>query len=536
MTWSNSSETAHSHFFPFNGQVRDPIHGYIDYIKELEGTVMDSWPLQRLRYVYQLQAAHFVYPGATHTRFSHSVGVMHTSYKYITFILRSLHTSNLPEELARQVQRKYREIVIATRLLGLLHDIGHGPFSHAFDKHVYKSRLFLGYRVGNHEVMGYLIYRDYIRSLIKEVAISSSRHLNIDVDYLLELLDSGMKPPQGMKDFNDLASKGIISSNEFYEHSGLGLEHIIRMTVRDYIYTSDIMDYLRRDGYFTGVPIGQINDEWIIRNSFIFERAGKLTIAVASKALDEVARLFDARRLMFKFVYLHPVNVAFIETIGSLLKCVKSFIVDVIEEMLRSGRGYERYTCLTDHSIYSKLQELLFKGDQDYECDDRAFAVTALKSIFYSRKPIWKLVKRFTYDLEDVKVLFSEIGEYVQEVIKKRVQGEISSRFSAKGVTESDINVTIDKVEPYPTAGAEIIDRIEVVDVKDNRVIHESTMTFEEFAREYGIRSEALITVYINREKYKKLSSKDIEDIIGLVKDITHSSIRGRRKEAPETS
>ncbi|MEM4101713.1 MAG: phosphohydrolase, partial [Desulfurococcaceae archaeon] len=74
---------------PYNGQIRDPIHGYIDYIKELEGAVMDSWVMQRLRYIYQLQAAHFVYPGATHTRFSHSLGVMHLSYKYITLVLRS---------------------------------------------------------------------------------------------------------------------------------------------------------------------------------------------------------------------------------------------------------------------------------------------------------------------------------------------------------------------------------------------------------------------------------------------------------------
>ncbi|MEM4481678.1 MAG: HD domain-containing protein [Desulfurococcaceae archaeon] len=536
MTWFNSEEISSASIISFSGQVRDPIYGYIDYLKGLEDLVMDSWPLQRLRYIYQLQAGHFVYPGATHTRFSHSLGVMYSSYKYISFLLRSLQASNLPEEVIGQARRNYREITLATRLLGLLHDIGHGPLSHAFDKHVYRTRWFLGYRIGNHEVMGYLIYRDYIRNLIRGITTANKKYLNIDVDCLLELLDAGMKPPLGMKGYSDLTERGVIKEGEFYWSGGSGLEHIIRMVVRDYIYTSDIMDYLKRDSYFTGVPIGQINDDWIIRNSFIFEKDGRLTIAVASKALDEVSRLFDARRLMYKFIYLHPVNVAFIETLGYLLRCIKSYVVNALDGVFGQAGDYEKYINLTDYSFYTKLQELLFASAQSYECEDYLFANTALKSIFYRRKPVWKLLKRFTYDLDDVKVLFCEIGEHVQELIKRRVKSEVSAIFSNKGISDVDINVTIDRVEAYPTAGAEIVNKIEIVDIKEGRVVYENTMTFEEFAKEHGILSEALITVYLNREKYKSLNNKDIEDIIGIVKEIADSSIKGRRRDAPETS
>ena len=521
---------------PFNGQVRDPLYGYVDYIKELEGAVMDSWVLQRLRYIFQLQAAHFVYPGATHTRFSHALGVMYSSHKYMSFLLRSINSRGVSSKLAGEAEKKKRELILASRLLGLLHDIGHGPFSHAFDKHVYKVRSFLGYRVGNHEVVGYIIYRDSVKEVVEKAVRENSVYLGVDLEYLLNLLDAGMKPPRGMRNFTDLVEKGVISVKEFFEPSTEGLERLVRMVVRDYVYTSDIMDYLKRDSYFTGVPIGQINDDWIIRNSFVLERNEGLTIAVSSKALDEIARLFDARKLMYKYVYLHPVNVAFVETIGSLLDCVKSYIVGIVDEMFSSPGELHKYLALTDHSLYSKLQELLVKGPSEYECEDKAFAKAALESLFYQRKPVWKLVKRFTYDLEEAKVLFGEVGERVQEAIKERVKAEVSKRFSSKGITESDVNLFIDKVEVFPTAGGEIVNKMEVVDVKGGEVVHRESKSFEEFAREYGLKSEALVSLYLHRDKYRGLTGRDLEEIIEIVGGVVESSIRGKRREAPETS
>ncbi|MEM0250010.1 MAG: phosphohydrolase, partial [Desulfurococcaceae archaeon] len=350
-------------------------------------------------------------------------------------------------------------------------------------------------------------------------------------------LDAGMKPPQGVRNFTDLSSKGRISIKDFYKHAGSsGFERIVRMVIRDYIYTSDIMDYLKRDSYFTGVPIGQINDDWIVRNSFILEKDDKLVLAVSSKALDEVSRLFDARKLMYKYVYLHPVNVAFIETIGSLLECTKSYIARVLEEVLTSPERLVKYFTLTDHSLYSKLQELLVKSPDEYECEDKSFARIALESLFYQRKPVWKLVKRFTYDLEMANVLFGEIGERVQEAIKERIKEEVASRLSSKGILESDVNVFVDKIEVFPSAGTEIEDTIEVVDVKDGKVVYEKSMPFDDFATEYGLKSEALVSVYLRRGKYKDLSGKDLEEIIEISESVIENSIKGRRKEAPETS
>jgi HD superfamily phosphohydrolase len=519
----------------FTGQVRDPIYGYVDYIKELEGVVMDSWVLQRLRYIFQLQAAHFVYPGATHTRFSHSVGVMFSSYKYISFLLRSTLSARIEGEIAREARSRQRELIIAARLLGLLHDIGHGPFSHAFDRYVYKTRRFLDFKVGNHEVVTYILYRDFLKGLIERLALESRKSLGVDPEYLLEVVDTGVKPPRGMLEHTDLVVKGVLSKSEFYEDVE-GPQRVVRLVVRDYIYTSDIMDYLKRDSFYTGVPVGQINDDWIVRNSFIVYRDEKPTIAVASKALDEVARLFDARMIMYKYVYLHPVNVAFVETIGRLLECIKSAIVSRLEKVFTPGGRVEEYASLTDFSIYSKLQELLLKSPSEYECEDKSFARAALESLFYNRKPVWKLIKRFTYSLEEAKVFYGGIGPEAQRAVIEKVKREIASRYSSKNISEDDVEIIFDKIDVFPTASEELVKGIEVVDVKAGEVIDQRFLTYEEFAKEYGLRSEALISLYMNREKYKNLTGKDLENIVDTTRNIIEGTFKYRRREAPETS
>ncbi len=525
-------------FMPFNAQVRDPIYGYIDYVKELEGPVIDSWVLQRLRYIYQLQTAHLVYPGATHTRFSHSLGVMDSSSRYISFLIRtSVASMTLSEDLRKTTISKQREIIFATRLLGLLHDIGHGPFSHAFDKYVLSRRDFLNYVVGNHEVLGYIIYRDYLRDLIESKLLENQSTLRLDPEFVLDILDKGMMPPRGMYRFTDLTSRGLIRSDEFYDVDKYrGLEVIARMIVRDYIYTSDIMDYLKRDSYFTGVPIGQVNDEWIMRNSYIVEKDSKPTIAVTAKTLDEIARLLDARKMMYKHVYLHPVNVAFIETIGRLLPCIKSRITSTVERVLEGDNKLVNYLALTDSSLYSELQRLLVEGPSSYECEDKTTATIALESLFYKRKPMWKLVKRFTYDLYEARVLFSGIGVKVQEIVKSAIKSEVASALSSSGVSEQDVEVYIDKVEVYPTAGGEIASSMEVIEVKDGRVVHGKSYSFEDFAKEYGLIPEALISVYINREKYRKLDESSLNKVIEISENVIESSIKLRKREAPETS
>lgn len=529
-------ESSFSLFMPFNAQVRDPIYGYIDYVKGFEDEVIDSWVLQRLRYIYQLQAAHMIYPGATHSRFSHSLGVMYSSYKYISFLIRSTIASSISGNYKKELATYQRELIYASRLLGLLHDIGHGPFSHAFDRYVYKSRDFLEYRVGNHEVMGYLLYRDALRDIIEKTVMRERERIQVDPELLIRILDEGLKPPRGMREFTDLYVKGLLKDGDFYDpHTVEGLNNIVRLVVRDYVYTSDIMDYLRRDSYFTGVPVGEINDEWIIRNSYIVEKDNTLIPAISTKALDEIARLFDARKIMYKNVYLHPVNQAFIETVGLLLQCVKSDIIEILSRIIEKG-DVIAYLALTDHYMYSLFKKLLVEDPGKLVCENKELARNALESLFIKRKPLWKMVKRISMDLRKAGHLYGRFGDALQRRIEEEIYGEISSLLRDKNIGPDDLKIIFDKIDVYPSAGAEVLKTIEVVELKDGRVIEAYSKSLEEFARESGLIPEALITVYVSRLKYNELSGEELRKISEIATRIIEDAVKGTSNEAPETS
>jgi HD superfamily phosphohydrolase len=101
------------------GEIKDPVHGYV-YITEQEKNLIDSYPVQRLRRLRQLAGSEYVYPGANHTRFEHSVGVMYLAG-------RVAENPNISEHLSEDEA----EMV---KVAGLLHDVGHGPFSHVFEQ------------------------------------------------------------------------------------------------------------------------------------------------------------------------------------------------------------------------------------------------------------------------------------------------------------------------------------------------------------------------------------------------------------------
>src|ERR671927_1814813 len=118
----------------FAGEIADPIHKYIRF-SQVEKDVIDSNVFQRLRRIRQLAGAHLVYPSAQHSRFEHSLGAMHIA-------------GLAGESLLGKGYIDHAEVVQDLRLAALLHDIGHGPFSHLFEE-------VLEYRCGTtHEEMG----------------------------------------------------------------------------------------------------------------------------------------------------------------------------------------------------------------------------------------------------------------------------------------------------------------------------------------------------------------------------------------------
>ncbi|MGB9732599.1 MAG: HD domain-containing protein [Candidatus Micrarchaeia archaeon] len=214
--------------------VKDAVFGNIE-ITPVEAKLIDTPEMQRLRYIKQTGLAYLVYPGATHSRFEHSLGTM-----------------NISKEIANAVNLG-KEEVESLAIAGLLHDIGHGPFSHLSDDILSK------YLNTNHEKIG----RDIItKSKIKEIIEGEGFSLN------------------------DILKKLSGKSNGEIVTASLG---------------SDRLDYLLRDAHYTGVTYGVIDYQQIKSKITLC----KDHIAIYEQGIAPAESLLIARYFMFTTVYHH---------------------------------------------------------------------------------------------------------------------------------------------------------------------------------------------------------------------------------------
>ena len=228
----------------FIGEITDPVHRYISF-SAVERDLIDTSVFQRLRRIRQLAGAHLVYPSAQHSRFEHSLGTMHIAGYAGESLLRKGFIDS---------EDKLQEL----RLAALLHDVGHGPFSHLFEE-VLESKCNM-----THEDMG--------KKVILESEIS-------DV-----LSGHGYTPSD-------------ICRLSFGESRSSFLNEIIAGSL-----SADIMDYLPRDSLFTGAEYGKIDYHRLIAS---FEVVATGHLAINKSALYSFESMLISRYEMFKAVYFH---------------------------------------------------------------------------------------------------------------------------------------------------------------------------------------------------------------------------------------
>ncbi len=272
-------------------EIRDPIHGYI-YIDEDEKEIIDNTLFQRLRRIRQLSGAHITYPGAQHTRFDHSIGSMY---------LAGLAASRLESKLYIKPQKR-KEIKVAA----LLHDIGHGPFSHLYEEVLAERQN--------------ISHEDLTRRVIKETEIRDilQKH-GYSIDILSDLsIGRSRDRPQYQ---NELVG------------GGLGV---------------DIMDYLLRDSYFTGVEYGKVDIHRIINSFDIVDDR----LALDQAALYAFEALMISRYEMFRAVYFHrTVRAAEIMLIRAITLADETLSLTNINDL-------SRYLTLTDENTLTMLTDL----------------------------------------------------------------------------------------------------------------------------------------------------------------------------------
>ena len=286
--------------------INDPVFGFINIPNEFIYRIINHPYLQRLSRIKQLGLASFVYPGAEHTRFHHSLGAMHLMSEAINQLRLNGHSITDEEKNAAMAAI-------------LMHDIGHGPFSH-----VLEEILVTGI---DHE----------------DISLLLMKRINDDLDGQLEMAVA-------------------IFTNSYPKH-------FLHQLVSGQLDV-DRLDYLRRDSFFTGVTEGNIGSARILK--MLNLRNGKLVIE--AKGIYSIENFLMARRLMYWQVYLHKTAIAAEKMLVNTLKRVKFLLqrnisVDMPEVLRyflsqsldrnsfeKSPQALDFYIKLDDHDIWSALK------------------------------------------------------------------------------------------------------------------------------------------------------------------------------------
>jgi HD superfamily phosphohydrolase len=301
------------------GEIKDPVHGYV-YITEEEKEIIDSFPVQRLHRLRQLAGAEYVYPGANHTRFEHSVGVMYLAGR----------VAENPS-IAQTISTDEAEIV---RIAALLHDVGHGPFSHVFEHLLTKE---LG---KTHEDMTHWIIAN---SELKDI-----------------LNKTGYNPEY----------VGKLAIGRLHKPKKAFLDQIIRSAV-----DVDKLDFVVRDTYHTGAEYGYVDIFRLIHALDVLDE----NLAVDLGALSALESFIIARIESFKSIYFHRVGRAAQIMLAMALEKANA------ELGLTRFKTPEEYLAMDDYTVWATLKNCEKSSEIIKNLERRRMLKCAYERTFYEK-------------------------------------------------------------------------------------------------------------------------------------------------------
>jgi uncharacterized protein len=301
--------------------IADPIHRYIQFTVPLdksevtEKALIDSPWVQRLRYIYQLQSARWVYPSAEHSRFQHSLGAMHMAGEFAKHLYPSLKKVLGDECPSAPFVEEYM------RVTGLLHDVGHGPFGHFFD-----DNFLYAYDL-THEDLGQIIIQNHLGEIISQLRRSPSGPFDPGeelrpVDIAFPIKKDGKedhRKPKWVRFLEPLTSG---------------------------IFTFDNLDYVSRDSYMCGVAVGPVDRARLLHYTFFSPKG--LTLHKAGNSA--LTMFLNTRLYLYTNVYYHRTT-----------RAIDLHLREIFPETMRvlfpgnPAEHMDEYLYLTDWSLLEEV-------------------------------------------------------------------------------------------------------------------------------------------------------------------------------------
>ncbi len=332
--------------------LNDPIYGFISIPSILIFDIIEHPYFQRLRRISQMGLSNFVYPGAHHTRFEHALGAMHLMQK-VVFVLRS--------KSIKISEKEEEALLIAI----LLHDIGHGPFSHTLE-HSLVTNI-------KHE----------------EISLLFMQKLDIEFNGKLKLAIEILKGKYHRSFFNQLVASQL---------------------------DIDRLDYLKRDSFYTGVTEGNINAERIISMLTVVDEK----LVIEEKGIYSVEKFIVARRLMYWMVYLHKTSLVADYILVKILKRAKE-LVKRNDDLISS----EPLKYFLTNSGINKFNDVTL--NKFAEIDDYDIIMAVKQWMNHSDYVLSTLSKSFIYrNLPKIKIQDKEFSTNEIEKIKLRVSKKLN--------------------------------------------------------------------------------------------------------------
>ena len=399
-------------------RVRDPIHGFIE-LEPVFVKMVDTPAFQRLRGIRQLGCVNLVYPGANHTRFSHSLGANFTMRTAISNLL------NPQKEINEEIKTQIKDAKSELKAAALLHDIGHGPLSHTFEvmcKEVPDLSSF-----GNHAASSFeIIESTCIADLLTDSELS----------HILNILKG---------------KKANIPNSQFYLHQLIDSQLDV-----------DKADYLLRDAYYTGVKYGTFDLSWVlstlsvttVSESTLSESdlsasekkklKGFNLLCVEEKGVFSVLQMILARLSMFNQVYLHKSVRAF----ESLYIIYWKHLYTRLDEPNQDSINSSIYEFMSNPSIDSLLNlsdyELFTQIRQDFNSKDEYVQLLA-KSLFRGRNSFTTLSFSLPESHDNNDIDRKKMGEMLKGTIEETLrEADISSLSTVQILDDVGYNSSFD--------------------------------------------------------------------------------------------